>query len=405
MVGEQNTILKPSPKKKLIDKLDGHYSSILKNSDEVIIVTDDSQDILFFNNGAEKTFGYNSEELLGRTLTTLLPSRFVDMHQKHIENFALSSDVARVKDKRTEIVGLRKDGIEFPAEASILKSTIDEGWIFTIFLRDITNRKRTEKKLNIEHEKLLKVNNELKDSLKKEEWLRTQLINAGRLASLGDMAAKISHEINNPLAIIAAETELQLLDNPQPELKESLENVLLNAHLIGVLTRNYMALARPSEIKMSRLNLGKIFLNSVESIRSLGSLKDVLISCSIMDQESEILGDSEKLAQVLRNLLMNAVQATSGMENGEITVETRISENTGAVIATIKDNGVGIAPEILENIFDPYFTTKAGGEGTGLGLAIARELIEEVHHGQLTAESISGEGSLFKIVIPAANKP
>ena len=405
MVGEQNTILKPSPKKKLIDKLDGHYSSILKNSDEVIIVTDDSQDILFFNNGAEKTFGYNSEELLGRTLTTLLPSRFVDMHQKHIENFALSSDVARVKDKRTEIVGLRKDGIEFPAEASILKSTIDEGWIFTIFLRDITNRKRTEKKLNIEHEKLLKVNNELKDSLKKEEWLRTQLINAGRLASLGDMAAKISHEINNPLAIIAAETELQLLDNPQPELKESLENVLLNAHLIGVLTRNYMALARPSEIKMSRLNLGKIFLNSVESIRSLGSLKDVLISCSIMDQESEILGDSEKLAQVLRNLLMNAVQATSGMENGEITVETRISENTGAVIATIKDNGVGIAAEIIENIFDPYFTTKAGGEGTGLGLAIARELIEEVHHGQLTAESISGEGSLFKIVIPAANKP
>ena len=405
MVGEQNTILKPSPKKKLIDKLDGHYSSILKNSDEVIIVTDDSQDILFFNNGAEKTFGYNSEELLGRTLTTLLPSRFVDIHQKHIENFALSSDVARVKDKRTEIVGLRKDGIEFPAEASILKSTIDEGWIFTIFLRDITNRKRTEKKLNIEHEKLLKVNNELKDSLKKEEWLRTQLINAGRLASLGDMAAKISHEINNPLAIIAAEAELQLFDNPQPELKESLENVLLNAHLIGVLTRNYMALAKPSEIKMSRLNLGKIFLNSVESIRSLGSLKDVLISCSIMDQESEILGDSEKLAQVLRNLLMNAVQATSGMENGEITVETRISENTGAVIATIKDNGVGIAPEILENIFDPYFTTKAGGGGTGLGLAIARELIEEIHQGQLTAESKPGDGSLFKIVIPAANKP
>ena len=120
------------------------FSNILDNADDVIITMDEKQLIRYFNRGAEKAFQLDAEDVIGKEILILLPERFRNTHPACVRDFSGSHDKAGLKDERTEIIGLRKDGTEFPAEVSISKITIEGHKIFSIFLRDITKRRKIE---------------------------------------------------------------------------------------------------------------------------------------------------------------------------------------------------------------------------------------------------------------------
>ncbi len=380
------------------------FSSILDNADDVIITMDEKQIIRYFNRGAEKTFQLDAEDVIGKEILILLPERFRNTHPECERDFSESHDNAGRKDERTEITGLRKDGTEFPAEVSISKITIERQKIFSIFLRDITKRRKIEANLIRERNKLNRVNNALRRANDKKLQLSNLLIDAEKFAALGKMAANISHEINNHLSIITAEAEIQLAENPNANFKKTLINIIQSALEIGDFTRNYMMLAKPHNIIITSIKLRDVLQRTVNSIKSLGYLNNIKFLITYMDNEPSILGNYDLLCQAFRNLLINSVHATSGFSIRKISVETRMSKNGLFVNAIISDNGAGIKSEDLSKIFHHYFTTKGKSKGTGLGLAIVKEIVEEKHKGKIRIDSSPGEGTQFQVMMPIVDK-
>ena len=345
-----------------------------------------------------KNFGYCSEEGIGKPLTFIIPERFRKAHLSTRKRILAGLQTNR--GKISEVIGLRKDGTEFSLELSLAKWDFGENRFFTEIIHDITGRKRKEKQLIDKHKEIQKINDDLRKSFEQEATLREHLIKAERFASIGEMGAKIAHEINNPLTVIMGQAQIQLTKEIGPGVAESLKMIVEKATEVANLTRNYMNLGKPIDAKMEKINLGRVLHNSVKSLSGLGQLKNVSISESYVDQKIEIIGDAGKLEQVFRNLLINAIHALENRPNAEIKIETLISNDGKGVTAIVADNGIGIDPINLDKIFEHYYSTKKDGIGTGLGLVISKEIVEGLHGGNIDVSSIKGKGTTFSVFIP-----
>ena len=285
-------------------------------------------------------------------------------------------------------------------EVGMLASSFNK---MTAWLRE-SKKEIDENTINLKnaHETLIQTNEELRMVLKVESELREQLVNAEKLASLGEMAGKIAHEINNTLTIIMGQADLQLLKDNSAELRKTFGQIIESAVQIKQLTRGYMNLGKPEQMKMSNIILGEVIRSTINALKPIGSLKYIEIKEEYIDDEPEIIGDASRLEQVFRNLLLNAVDATSNSDKKEIIVGTKLSKDGRSIDAFVSDSGEGINPENLDKIFQHYFTTKEKGVGTGLGLVICKEITEIIHGGELTVQSTPGKGTLFHVLIPRA---
>ena len=229
------------------------------------------------------------------------------------------------------------------------------------------------------------------------------LIEAERLASLGEMSAKIAHEINNPLTVIMMNAQLELEKEQEPDLRNTLDLIVKHSRHIKELTRGYMNLGKIENAKQRNLLMSEVLHSTVKSLTPLGQLKHVNLIESYFKGESEVNGDFTSLEQVFRNLILNAVHATSAIPLRKIEVGIKSSSESGFSEAYVSDNGSGIPPNVIDKIFDPYFSTKKKDEGTGLGLAVVKDIIEVIHKGKVSVESEIDKGTIFKILIPTAN--
>ena len=229
------------------------------------------------------------------------------------------------------------------------------------------------------------------------------LIEAERLASLGEMSAKIAHEINNPLTVIMMNAQLELEKEQEPDLRNTLDLIVKHSRHIKELTRGYMNLGKIENAKQRNLLMSEVIHSTVKSLTPLGQLKHVNLIESYFKGESEVNGDFTSLEQVFRNLILNAVHATSAIPLRKIEVGIKSSSESGFSEAYVSDNGNGIPPNVIDKIFDPYFSTKKKDEGTGLGLAVVKDIIEVIHKGKVSVESEIDKGTIFKILIPTAN--
>jgi len=252
-------------------------------------------------------------------------------------------------------------------------------------------------------EKERKANAELKTAYKQLEESQQQLIQAEKLASLGQMAACIAHEVNNPLAGILVYTQLLLRktksDNiAREETLNYLSKIELETTRSGKLIRNLLEFSRQSTPTFSLVDVNEITNQALElTIHSVRRQHiEVLKELSI--PLPDIMADFNQLQQVFTNIILNAVQAMP--KGGILTIRTSAGDN--GVTIVVEDTGCGISPENIPKLFIPFFTTKREVKGVGLGLAVTHGIIQR-HKGKIEVQSKQGEGSIFTVFLPSNN--
>ena len=236
---------------------------------------------------------------------------------------------------------------------------------------------------------------QLRESREEIERLhRTQMSRAEHLATLGELAAGLAHEIRNPLAGIAGVVEIISRDLPATSpARAVVKDVRIEIAQINHILTDLLQTARPHPPEIRRSDLNVTVEHAVMLARQQALSRPIEIILKKSPALPEIEHDSDQIHQMLLNLLLNAIQAIEGP--GRITVETEVRHQSAAIV--VSDTGRGILREHLPNIFRPFFTTK--GNGTGLGLSLARRIVEE-HHGRIDVSSIVGKGSKFEVCLP-----
>ena len=360
-------------------KSEERFSAIVASAMDAIIVLDAEQKIILFNGAAEAMFGCKAEEAVGASIDRFIPERFRAAHREHIRVFGESGATTRSMGRLGAVCGLRTNGEEFLIEASISQFALGDKRIFTVILRDITERERAEAAL--------------KDAdRRKDEFIAT-----------------LAHELRNPLAPIRNGLAVLRRSGGQGENTERVQAVMERQvdHLIR-LVDDLMEISRISRGKIELLktlvDLGAVFEQAVEMNRDLIEAGGFELRVGLPDEPLMLEGDAVRLTQVFANLLNNAAKYTDPGGRIEITAERGASE----AIVNVTDTGVGIAKDMLARVFDLF--AQAGDRrgrsksGLGIGLALVRNLVE-LHGGTVEAHSAGeGRGSRFVVRLPLASK-
>ncbi len=343
------------------------FARILDIADDAIISINGFQRITLFNQGAEKIFGYSAQEVIGKGLDLLLPQRFFQMHRQHVVDFGQSPNVARRMGERREIYGRRKDGTEFPAEASISKIDMGEEIFYTVILRDITERKQIER---------------MKD----------------------EFVSVVSHELRTPLTSIHGSLGMLasgLLATDSEQGKRLLQIATDSSERLVRLINDILDIERiesgKTKMEPAICNVVDLITQAVNVIQPLADKAGVKVSISALS--GQVLADSDRIVQTLTNLLSNAIKFSSP----ESTVCLGAQQQGDEVLLTVKDSGRGIPTDKLESIFERFQQVDSSDsrnhDGTGLGLAICKSIMQQ-HGGRIWAESTLGEGSTFYVALP-----
>ncbi|WP_016952399.1 response regulator [Anabaena sp. PCC 7108] len=348
------------------------FEGILGIADDAIISIDSNQQITLFNQGAEKIFGYLSEEVLGKKLDLLLPVRFAEQHRHHVVDFGKSPSPARRMGERREIFGRRKDGTEFPSEASISKLDIDQECVYTVILRDITERKQVER---------------MKD----------------------EFVSVVSHELRTPLTSIHGSLGMLasgLLPTDSEQGKRLLQIATDSTERLVRLINDILDIERieSGKVKMEQeiCNMEELIASAVNIMQPLAAKAEV--SLSISSLPVQLWADPDRIVQTLTNLLSNAIK----FSHSGAKVWLIAKQQEDQVLLTIKDQGRGIPNDKLNSIFERFQQVDSSDsrnhEGTGLGLAICKSIVQQ-HGGSIWVESVLNEGSSFYVKLPILVTP
>jgi two-component system sensor kinase FixL len=338
------------------------FRAILDTATDAVLSIDEDHKIILFNNAAQRIFRYSRQEVLGKDLNILIPPKYGD-HQTYVRDF-LERRESDIVGKTISLTALRKNGEEFPIELSLSALEMEGSITFTAIIRDVSEPQQLERKL----------------------------LQSERLAAVGQAVAHVAHEIKNPLMIIGGfsnqiknrledDKDLQKLEMILEEVRR-LEGLVAS---LGDFTKVYKLVKRPANINS--------VIKDVLGVMTGYSTEKYQFRAFLSSKVTEINCDPDKLKQVFINVITNGLQAMH--DGGSITVSTeRIPQG---IEVRIGDEGVGIPQEDLENIFQPFYTTRE--RGSGLGLSISYKIIE-AHDGDIWAVSNPGEGTSFVIRLP-----
>lgn len=245
-------------------------------------------------------------------------------------------------------------------------------------------------------------NIELKSSLETLRKTQAQLLQSEKMASVGQLAAGVAHELNNPLGGILIYTNL-LLENLPREAQESRDLELIRAETerCKKIVRDLLDFSRQTRIEAAIVDLGQILASTMRLVTQQAIFHNIHVDLDLAESLPKVFVDVGQIQQVLLNIILNAVEAME--ERGSLAISTSWDEADKLVLLKIRDTGPGIPADVMDKIFEPFFTTKPRGKGTGLGLSIAYGIIQR-HKGEIRVRSIVGEGSEFTILLPAAGE-
>jgi len=361
-----------------------HLRSILATVPDAMIVIDEAGHIQSFSTAAETLFGYKAGEVIGQNVKMLMPLPYRDEHDAYMERY-LTTGERRIIGLGRTVTGRRKDGSTFPMELSVGEMHPGTGRFFTGFCRDLTERHRTEARMQEQQQELLHM---------------------ARFTALGEMASTLAHEINQPLTAITnyLKGSRRLLEKSKDEnaviLRDAVEKAADQALRAGdVIRRLRDFVARgESERQVERL---PALIEDASSLALVGAREaDVRVTYELDPTAELVLTDRIQIEQVLLNLLRNAVEAMQGAPRRELRVVTAARHDGMAQVSVI-DTGPGLAPEVSAQLFQPFVTTKK--QGMGVGLSICRTIVES-HGGHIWAESVPGGGTAFRFTLRAVDK-
>jgi PAS domain S-box-containing protein len=357
------------------------FAGVVAMAHDAIISIDAEQRIIMFNRGAERIFGYTSEEIFGESLDTLIPADYRESHRRRVDDAAADAG-PRLMNESREVRGRRKNGEEFPAEVTISTLTHDGKQIKTAVLRDISARKRAE--------------------ARSREHL-AELAHVARLSTMGEMATGLAHELNQPLTAIVnyAEACLRMMRSGAAgpaELCGELENVVVQAQRAGSIIQRLRSFVRKRKPKSTIVRANHLIKKVVDLVASDAHSSGVTIQLDLCKAMPPIRCDAIQIEQVILNLLRNALDALGPVRGRERQIVIRSAAAGEMEEISVADNGPGLATTDPKQVFDPFFTTKS--DGMGMGLSISQSIVE-AHHGQLIAESSPGRGATFTIRLPA----
>jgi len=354
------------------------FSAVAHAVADAIIVADLNGRIVFWNDAAERMFGYSAFDIIGEPLTRLMPERF---------HAAYAAGLARVRGgaespivgRPIELTALRRDGAEFPVELSFSTWSTQDQRFFSGTIRDISER--TARQL-------------------RERAQEARMQESAKMAALGRLARGIAHDFNNILTAIAGNAEIAQIGLAASDPRGELLSAIRNATESGArLTAQLLAFGRPAPLQTAPIDLNAIVASSIGMLNSTFGA-DVRVDVDLDPALPAVDAAAGHIEQIVMNLALNARDALPN--GGRIEVRTQClaaeGSDTPLVRLTVADNGDGIPADVLPRIFEPFYTTK-GQAGTGLGLATVYAIAAQ-HGGRVSVESTPGAGATFHVDLP-----
>lgn len=356
--------------------------SIIDNMLDGLITMDQKGNIESLNSASCKMFGYESSEIVGQNVEGLIEfPDSADWNIKKKNDF--HCDMSKAMGSQKELTGKRKDGSTFPIQISLSEMTLAANHMIITTVRDITEEKK-----------------------RKEEALRT-----GQLAAIGELAAGVAHEINNPVNGIINYTQILLDDNEAKEEvdvehKDIMERIIKEGERISSIVKNLLSFARQQDEIIEEIKIADIIKDSLSLLMHQIHKGAIQLTVNVPSDLPYLKGNPQQLQQVFVNLLTNSCYALNQKFNGqspdkrlEITSSIVSQDGRDFLRTTVSDWGSGIPQEIIDHVFDTLFTTKPSGQGTGLGLNISKGLIRD-HNGYLSLQSTPGEATVATVDLP-----
>ena len=343
---------------------EARYRNLFESASDAIVTLDANGRFTTFNHAAENISGYPRQELVGQWFAPLLPDDELPKALMHFQK-ALAGETGLF-----ETTFIRKDGEYRTIQVTYSTPQKDEEVLCVI--RDVTDQK----------------------------MLQEQLIQSEKMSAIGQLVSGVAHELNNPLAGISAFAQLLLTEKRfPPDQRTAAEMIYAEARRASRIVQNLLTFARQHKPERTPTGVNQVLDDTLELRGYELRVRGIEVTRDYDEQIPETMADAHQLQQVFLNLVTNAEQAMekSPRESQRLIVRTR---RTGAVIRIdVEDTGPGIPPNLLERIFNPFFTTKPTGSGTGLGLSISLGIVRE-HEGRIWAENAPQGGARFIVEVP-----
>ncbi len=359
-----------------------YQQSILATVPDAMIVIDDHGAILSFSAAAERMFGFQGPEVMGQNVKILMPQPDRDKHDAYMQRY-METGVARIIGIGRVTTARRRDGSNFPIELSIGDARTPHGRVFTGFIRDLTERQRTERRLND---------------------LQREIGQMGRISAMASLASALAHELNQPLTAIASYMEgaRALLDDPDAEalamVGEALDEATAQSLRAGQIIRRMRDFITRGESDKRVESLRQLITEASALALTGSGPASADIDMRLDPHADAVLVDRIQIQQVLINLVRNAIEAMHRSQRRRIDIRS-IVEDSDLVTIIVADSGPGLAPGMLKTLFQPFHSSK--DKGMGLGLSISRSIIE-AHGGRIWAEPAEIGGAAFHFTLPRA---
>lgn len=365
------------------------FRNICDSAQDAIIMMDHQGKISFWNKAAEQMFQQAAAEVLGKDLHEVVaPGQYHAASRTGTQTFIQNGE-GFIIGKLLELSGKRKNGEEFPLELSVSRTNVQGHWHAIGIIRDISERKKSEQE---------------------KTRLEAQIVKSQKMESIGNLAGGIAHDFNNILSAIIGNIELSLYEvEPGTGLEESLQEVYTAGKRAKDLVRQILMFARQSDELIKPIQMDGIAKEVLKLLRS--SIPASIEIKSNIHSDALIMGNPTQVHQIFMNLCTNAAHAME--EKGgilefslkEVTL-THSLEGKGIDLKPgnymeikVSDTGIGIPLDMIDKIFEPYFTTKGVGEGTGMGLALVHGIITS-YGGKIKVDSVLGKGTQFTLYLP-----
>jgi PAS domain S-box-containing protein len=359
---------------------EARHRVVVETASDAVVSIDESGAIILANPATKRIFGYAPEELIGKPLTVLMPGAMGKHHETGFKRY-LETGARHLNWQGTEMTAMRASGEEFPVEVSFGEMIADQRRVFTGFIRDISEKKRAEEELRSTREELARMM---------------------RVMTIGQLTASIAHEVSQPLSgiITNASTCLRMLKSDPPNIdgaRETAQRTIRDGNRASEVINRLRTLYSRKQIDFEPLDLNEATREVIALLSGELERENVVLRQEFSDHLPTIHGDRVQLQQVILNLLRNASDSMSSIEDRPRQLVLKTELEGKHVRLSVQDSGVGFTPEVADQMFESFYTTKS--DGMGVGLSISRSIIE-ANHGRLWATANDGPGATFAFSIP-----